>query len=235
MIFFDLDGTLLDHDYAAQQGVTTLYRIYGSDIQSNEEEFLASWESLLETYFNQYLEGKLSFVEQRRIRMKQQFHTFGITLEDEQADQRFNQYLQGYELHWRCYEDVQNCLDRLGANHHRLGIITNGDHKQQVKKLNHLDILSYFSIVVTSGDVGYSKPSKEIFIEACKRAGVEVSDSYYVGDRLDVDARGSKEAGMKGIWLNRDNKMDENANVLTIHSLDELPDLVGVASRTSHE
>ncbi|MDF2670698.1 MAG: superfamily hydrolase [Paenibacillus sp.] len=225
MIFFDLDGTLLDHDYAARQGVAALYHTYSSDIKTTEDEFNIRWESLLETYYNEYLNGSLSFAEQRRIRIRQQFHKESVELNEQEADRRFALYLEVYEQSWRCYEDVVSCLDILRADQHRLGIITNGDNKQQLKKLNQIGIADMFSIIVTSSDAGYSKPHKQIFVDACARGEAALQECYYVGDRLEVDALGSKAAGMKGVWLNRTTQ-DKANDVMTINRLSELLQLV---------
>ena len=55
----------------------------------------------------------------------------------------------------------------------------------------------------------------------------------YIGDRLETDAIGAAQAGMRGVWLcrDRDASAEEEvgaagANVDILHSLSELPALL---------
>ncbi len=56
--------------------------------------------------------------------------------------------------------------------------------------------------------------------------GIESHESIHVGDSLEEDVEGAKNAGMKAIWLKRS---DEKINVLpdyTIHSIKDLTSLL---------
>ena len=115
------------------------------------------------------------------------------------------------------------CLAALAG--HRLGVITNGDPAQQRRKLERTNIASLFSPIVVSGDIGKPKPQAEIFLHACRLANVQPQECTYVGDNLDFDARGSRAAGMRGVWLNRwGATADIGAPIIS--SLEELPGLL---------
>jgi len=47
------------------------------------------------------------------------------------------------------------CLTELGAQ--RLGIVSNGDSRQQREKLRKLGVAGRFSVVFISGDIGFAK------------------------------------------------------------------------------
>jgi putative hydrolase of the HAD superfamily len=219
MIFFDLDGTLFDHDFADRKGVRTLYKRYMDTTRVNEDEFYHVYTTIMEHYFDKYLAGEITFEEQRRIRMLELFSHYQMNISHEEADLRFKLYLQSFEQNWMCYSDVEACLLRLNEIEKR--IITNGNKDQQIKKLSVIGIIQHFSIIMTSDEIGTAKPDKRIFIEACRRANKRPNECVYVGDRLHTDAISSMNAGMRGIWLNRNNEKNSE-EVETIKSLVEL-------------
>jgi len=104
----------------------------------------------------------------------------------------------------------------------KIGLISNGDSKFQREKLNKLKLISQFTTIVISGDIGIHKPDKELFYYACKKANENVENSFYIGDNFETDIIGAINAGMKGIWLNRFNCKTEDKDILQISGLNEL-------------
>jgi putative hydrolase of the HAD superfamily len=221
-IFFDIDGTLLDHKYSERAGVL---EFYGNHINVflnlRQEEFYALWCSISDKHFARFLKGEISFKEQRRARIKEVFKLAGIALPDEEADLAFQEYLREYERNWRLFYDVMPCLESL-KKEHTLGIISNGDLEQQLYKLERMHIRDYFDIVVAAGDIGVSKPDRRIFEIACEKSGVSSDQAYYIGDDFKTDIIACQDAGMKGIWLNRNNDVCEAGNITTVFSLETL-------------
>jgi len=107
-----------------------------------------------------------------------------------------------------------------------LAVLSNGDQSQQAVKLRRTGLTTYFEAVLTSGEIGASKPYPEAFQLACERLRVEPETVLYVGDRLDVAARAASAAGLTGVWLNR-SASDDDPCQPTIASLRELPLLLG--------
>jgi putative hydrolase of the HAD superfamily len=222
MIFFDLDDTLLDHNSAARAGAAKFYETFRSDFDEELESFLVRWETVAEKYFQSNNSFPYSLLEQRRMRMRDIFSTPPT---DEEADARFQIYLDAYELNWRLYPDSISCLKTL--QDHKLGLITNGESEQQRSKIQKLGLGPYLSTIIISREVDCAKPEKAIFELAAKQAGVNVKDCLYVGDRLQTDALSCQKAGMKGIWLDRQGKgVDGEFEITVIRSLMELPGLL---------
>ncbi|MFI8706430.1 HAD family hydrolase [Bacillus sp. NPDC077411] len=221
MIFFDIDGTLLDYELAERNGILDFFREHNPIFSGKEFEASKLWNQLSEQYFNQFLSNELSFQEQKRLRMKGIFQQYGIHLTNEEADQKFNLYLSSYRENWTVYADVIDVLEDLKRKGYPLGIISNGNYEQQIEKLHRLNILHYFNPVIASSRVGVAKPNIAIFQIASMKAKCRVQDCYYIGDRLETDALSSKNAGMHGIWLDRCNKQEQCSSP-TIKSLYEL-------------
>ncbi|MCZ0703750.1 putative hydrolase of the HAD superfamily [Natronobacillus azotifigens] len=222
MIFFDIDATILDHEKAEKLGALAFLKDNYDELKLDSSEFTKRWEELSDKYFEKYLSKELSFQEQRRMRMKE---LFGSHLSEGQADDKFDDYLAFYRGNWSVFEDVVPCLEYLKKQGKRMGVISNGDYQQQVEKLHKINIIQYFDCIITSSEIGVAKPNATIFTEACRIADVPIHESYYIGDRLETDAIGSKNAGMQGIWLNRKDKT-VHSDVLVLHDLSELRRLI---------
>jgi putative hydrolase of the HAD superfamily len=225
MIFFDIDRTLINHQQAQDMAALSFLQQFSSLLPHVSEDFCQCWQTVMEKHFTTFMRGEITFVEHRRRRMRELFQNSESHLADDEADGRFAIYLQHYEQNWTLFDDVLPCLNAL--SNRRLGIISNGNTEQQTKKLCQTGIVTRFDVMVVSEEVGVSKPKPDIFLSACSRARVRVSQCSYVGDSLKNDALAAKAVGMKGIWLNREGLPCHQVTIPVIKSLDEL---VAVAS-----
>lgn len=220
MIFFDIDGTLLDHNNSEYYGIVDIIKMYSEFSSIDRDSIYSFWRKISDKHFEKYLRREISFTQQRIERIKELFCTVKLVLSDKEAEEIFNIYIQKYEKNWKAYEDVIPCL--LELSEFRLGIISNGDKEQQILKLYKLGILDYFSTIVISSEVGIAKPDKKIFKVACEKAGVNATNCFYVGDSLKTDILPCKEIGMNAIWLNRGKEKTELLEIKMIYSLKDL-------------
>lgn len=222
MVFFDIDGTLLDFKTAERRGVEVLYERYEANLSLTGEGFYQAWCAVGERHFQRYLAGDKSFTQQKCDRVKDLWALSNIEVSDGDALRIFEVYLEAFEAHWVAFGDVLPCLEQLKSRY-RLGIIRNGDGQQQTAKLTRLGIREAFEVIVTSGDVGVSKPAPEIFLKACRRAHVSPEESTYVGDSLETDILPAVRVGMHGVWIARHEAVPAaNPSVMTIRSLEDL-------------
>ena len=219
LILFDIDDTLIDHSAAVRDGVNALHQQIGP--AEEPSAFHAAWVRAMKTYFPRFLSRELSYQDQRRARMRR---TVGPHLSDAQADELFEVYFRIYETSWSLFPDVLPSLAELSG--HRLGIISNGNGAEQRSKLERTGIADRFEFVHISDDCGHAKPAAEIFLRACTMAGVAPRDTIYVGDLYEIDAIGSRAAGLHGVWLNRDAASDRDYAPPMIRGLDELSSFV---------
>src|SRR5690606_33077563 len=97
-----------------------------------------------------------------------------------------------------CFEDVIPALERLKSRF-IVAAVTNGDSDIQRAGLG-----KYFDFTLSALQAGASKPSREIFRQACARAGVKPEQALHGGDDIDSDVRGALGVGMHAAWINRD-------------------------------
>lgn len=224
-VFFDLDGTLLDHDAATRAGALGLFDRYSDRLTGSDERLLRRWEDLTELHFDRYLRGETSYAGQRRWRIRDLFDVAPGEMSDAEADEVFAVYRRAYEENWELFPDVADTLEALRS--FRLGVITNGGSVHQRQKLEGVGILDRFAAVVASEDEGVAKPDSKIFKVACQAVGAPPSACVHVGDRLDVDAIGARDAGLRGVWLDRHDEGSGPADITRITQLTEIPALVG--------
>jgi putative hydrolase of the HAD superfamily len=199
MIFFDIDGTLIDHATASAAASLRLFDYFSAEIPFPREEFPTIWETALMKHFNRFCRGEISIWEQRRARIRDVFANPALT--EEECDTRYRIFIKHYESLTQPFDDAAPCLAKLEAK--RLGIISNGAREQQIGKLKRAGLLSHFSVMVFSEDVGLGKPAAAIFLEACRQAGENPADCVHIGDDLTADVHASIAVGFSPIWLDR--------------------------------
>ncbi len=81
-----------------------------------------------------------------------------------------------------------------------------------------------------SGDINLKKPHPEIFNMALRYLGVKPAEAVFVGDTLEPDVAGSRNAGMNSVHIKR--RMITNPNIkphLLITELKQLMPALGLA------
>ncbi len=95
------------------------------------------------------------------------------------------------------YADVLPCLERL-QRRYRLGAISNGNASIEHVGLGHL-----IEHAVSASDVQIAKPDPGIYHHLAERFAAAPAHIVYVGDHPEYDVHGSREAGLRAIWINR--------------------------------
>ncbi|MFJ9418381.1 HAD family hydrolase [Streptomyces sp. NPDC101227] len=223
-VLWDLDDTLFDYTGSDRAGALRhleaegLLAAYGG-----EEAALRRWREAMETEFARFLAGEVGFLDHRRARVR----TFlRVALSDEEADAWFGRYVAHYEAAWALFPDSVPALEAL-APLVRQAVLSNSGTANQERKLDALGIRTYFEAVLCADELGHAKPAPEAFAGACAALGLPPGEVAYVGDRLDIDAQGARDAGLTAVWLDRTDTGEEPPpGVWRIASLAELPELL---------
>ena len=101
-------------------------------------------------------------------------------------------------------------------------VLTDWYKDQQVKRLEKAKILKYFQEVYAAENTK-RKPFKEAFIQAIGENKPE--ECIMIGDNLERDIKGALNTGLKAIWYNPNNKL-QNTKYQIITKIEELKNIL---------
>jgi len=233
-VLLDLDDTLLDTRAAFGVAVRHVVGEWMPHLDgARAEEAVLHWAQDPGGYFRAYTRGEHSFVDQRRLRAAQLHATFGGPPLDEAAHQVWEiGYEAAFRAAWRLAPGAVELLDRLERAELAIGAVTNMERRYQEDKLVAVGLADRVPVLVAIDDLGFGKPDPRAFALGCARLGVLAEDAAYVGDELDVDARGAVAAGLTGVWLDVHRTGACPRDVLVARSLADVPALLGLSVRS---
>jgi REG-2-like HAD superfamily hydrolase len=131
---------------------------------------------------------------------------------------------------WEVYPDVIQTLETLKTRGYNLGVISDwGSALGPILQKLHLS--QYFDCLLISAVTRHAKPSPHLYELALQRANTISDYSLHIGDSYVLDVLGARAVGITPVLLDRARKLEEsNVDCLLVHSLDELLDLLEVAS-----
>ncbi len=121
------------------------------------------------------------------------------------------------------FEDVLEVIPKL-ADNFELGLISNGS-----STLQGLRIDGFFKYSVYARDVGYEKPSVDIFRVAAETACCDRHEIIVVGDGQHTDILGARNAGIEVVWINRTRARLLQGIPRPDHEIQDLRDLIEIA------
>jgi putative hydrolase of the HAD superfamily len=126
-------------------------------------------------------------------------------------------------LRFEPFADVAPALLELRERGLRLVIASNWDCSLP-DWLGPPGLLDLVDGVASSAEVGEAKPGPAVFLRALEVAGVEPAEAVHVGDSLENDVEGARNAGIRAVLLAR--YADPPPGVEAIRSLAELPSVL---------
>lgn len=122
------------------------------------------------------------------------------------------------------YSDAEPVLAELGELGVTTALVSNAP-PEIARTVEELGLPRFIRHIIISGVVGYSKPNPEIFRIALARAEARPDQTIHIGDVYPSDIVGARNAGVRGVLLDRDGVSDAK-DCLTIRSLSEVPPLI---------
>lgn len=223
-VCLDIDDTLVDFTSSARRA---LFDLIGRD------DMWPRWQRTTDEHVARVVAGELSYDAMHRARTKAFFADLGALLDDELVATLEERRRTQLRTTWQLFDDAIPCLDWLRAAGFRIAAVTNASGQHQRAKLADLGIARFFDALVIAGEVGAAKPGPVIFHTACALLGVPPAETIHVGDLLDTDAIGARDAGLHGVWLARDTAAPATEpGIQTIETLADLPELLVTEYRT---
>lgn len=108
----------------------------------------------------------------------------------------------------------------------RLGMLSNAPYPAKTMRamFQRQGLAPSFDAIVLSSEVGWRKPSPQVFLALLSRLGVTASRCWFVGDEMEADLMGARSMGMTAIAA--PGAVPWGAYQPQLHSWDELPRMV---------
>lgn len=113
------------------------------------------------------------------------------------------EYAARRRMAMRLFPDALALLQRMRTRGVPMGLVTNGDARQQWDKIERHGLARYFDAIVVEGEFGAGKPDEVVYRAALDRIGVGPTQAWMVGDHLEFDVEGPQRLGVGGVWLDR--------------------------------
>lgn len=186
-IFFDIDGTLINHKGAQNKAVEQIRKKYLFHISS--KKFHENWSKFTKKNWLLFEKGKINFFDQKIARVKDTWKSFSKDINDKYAEKVINEYVLDYESNINSFPHVLPTLQYLYKKKYRLGIISNGSISQQIKKLKKINAYDLFEkkLIIISEKIGYAKPDVRIFSHAQKASRTNPTQIAFFGNDINSD------------------------------------------------
>ncbi|OBR14897.1 Had-superfamily subfamily variant 1 [Colletotrichum higginsianum IMI 349063] len=199
-VLFDLDGTLFDHHHSLGSAISTVQQKYDSFSGENTQDLISKYNISLQKAYDEYLRNRITYQEADSRKIRLFFNEVGLPEPTAQQITEFrNVYKPAYQKSRRATPDSVEMLIRLREHGFRLGIVTNGQLKDQLEKSDAIGVRHLVDNIITSEEAGCCKPDKRLFHLAIEALGATLQNSYMIGDSVDSDIRGGLECGIETI------------------------------------
>ena len=113
--------------------------------------------------------------------------------------------------------ELLHSLDRLGIT---TGIVSNNAFSGKIleDELAAHGLLGHFKFVISSMDYGFRKPHRRIFDLAVKKLGLDASDVWFAGDKVEYDVVGARGAGLVPVWYNYSDENNPQCDCLMVRT-----------------
>jgi len=197
-VLFDFDNTLVNYTLAEKEALTATLRHFGIIRDERDwDAFFACYEPVSSDHWRK---------RDGRAPRDMTLMTFRDTLErflgrSDVAEQITDMYWDRFCNTCHLEPGARELLSHLSGRY-RLGLVTNGYAEAQRKRLAACGIGGLFQAVVISDEVGLRKPDPRMFDLALRQLDASPDEALYVGDSIQDDYRGARNAGLAFCYYN---------------------------------
>jgi putative hydrolase of the HAD superfamily len=206
-LFFDLDHTLWDFEANSRQTLAEMYdtmRLKEKGVD-DFERFNKNYQVHNEKLWDRYRKG---FIKTEELRWKRMWLTLlDFKIGDEKLAREMGVvFLDLLPTRKLLFPHAIEVLHYLIQKKYILHLITNGFEKTQHAKLKNSGLDGFFKEVITSEGSNSLKPHKAIFDYALQKTNAAINESIMLGDDVDADIAGARDAGLDQVFINHLNK-----------------------------
>ncbi|HEY4557971.1 MAG TPA: HAD family hydrolase [Enteractinococcus sp.] len=221
-MLFDVDDTLVNLSGAQQVAFRhQLAAQFGDRVLSHPalDIALEAFVHDPKNYYNSYINGQLTFAEQRLHRVLDAMRILQL---DGEPDEEL--WIIGYEdivsQHWAPFDDVPPFLQALEDMGITYGAATNNTTEYQAYKLEQAGLP--FDVVIGTDVTGKPKPDASMFLEGAQRLNAAPEHTLMIGDDVINDGVGARDAGLISLLVDRKDTLVSPERVYKVRSLGDV-------------
>jgi len=192
-VLFDLDNTLIDFvKMKVESCKSAIKAMIKAGLKIDEK---AGLKKLMDTYFRVGIESDIAFtkfLEEQTGEVDKNVLQIGI-----------NAYLNRKPDFLKPYPYVLETLEMLKSRNLKLGVVTDATREKALARLNAMNIIRFFDVIITYDESKVKKPDELPFRLAMKKLGVNPEETLFVGDSMRRDIEPTKKIGMKTLLIKK--------------------------------
>lgn len=200
VFIFDIDNTIINYQRTESEALINTYTRYFKE-HTSMEEMIDEFKRINRNLWISYRDYTIPLRYLRINRFQQLIDIYHLKVSPNSIAAYYESLLK---ISVYPYNDAIQFIKTAYKNY-ELCIISNGISEIQYQKLHTSKIKSYFTKIIISEDVGFQKPSPEIFKLALDFYSIPPEDALVFGDSLNSDLLGAKNSRIDFCWVNRNN------------------------------
>ena len=197
ILWFDLDNTLLHFKNSSHKAFSALLKEIGLEEQ---EDSYAVYDKINKKEWRLFEEGKITQDRLKHTRFQNYFDHIGFDFDGLTAN---GIYLENIVKHPYYVEGAEELLQKLHQQKYKMSIITNGMKEVQRPRIQSCNWEHYFQDIFVSDEIGIAKPNVAFFNHCLEHSHhPDKNDILEIGDTLESDILGAKNASIKSCWIN---------------------------------
>ena len=206
-LLFDVHGTLIDKGgmEAVERGRAKVVAFLNANgISLSNEAYKEVWIANLKKHRKDYEQlNEVSFYGW----YKGILNDLGISEPNEAwIDQLNEEWMHGFIETTTEIQPAKQVLSELKPLY-RLSVISNSLGRNTEVDLVRTGLRDFFDVLIVSSDIGKRKPHPRIFQAALDAMGLKAEEAIMVGDNLQEDIVGAKNAGMKTVYVPQEDSL----------------------------
>ena len=193
VVFWDLDNTIYAYEPAHQAALKVALKefseLFEADANTSKEYY-----AVARAEINKRLHGQAAS-HSRLLYFKEMIQNMGSS-KISKAVNLEKIYWNAFLKHMKMNEEALDLIKKLYENSIPLAVITDLTTQIQLKKMKHLKLEKYFSLIISSEEAGVEKPNAKIFKMAMSKMKVKPNKCCIIGDNIKTDG-GGEPLGMK--------------------------------------
>lgn len=226
-ILFDVDNTLIDHQYSVRCGMSVIQDLHPALKRVSIEELEGIYEQISRDTHDDLVINSQGRIDARASRFATLLSRYNVTLNSYKLRNASELYQQIYDGTTTLIPGVQKLLEVLKTQYN-LGIVTNSSSEKQKHRLTVCGIQSFFEFIIAGKDEGVYKPNPEIYYKALNLAHTDALETVFIGDSWAHDVVGPMKIGIHPIWFNRFGDLENPTYSHQVRSLAKTGEIMGM-------